>query len=191
MISDDDPSMQQVVDFVTDRVAPGKHSNLAINPNHRTVLTGLKSKKQLSNKKVRKNEKPSKTLTRKQFAELGLYTLPTKSLKYTDMLPLHDMWTQYIRQQLKLYLIGNGEEQRIPEVHEATYDAFSKAVVKADLHGAIIKVAASKCPSLVGQTGIVVMETKNSFKIVSRDNRTRSGYFSSVVISLGCFSRII
>lgn len=157
-------------------MAPGKRSNLNINTQHRIVLTGVKSKKQLTNKKVNKNAKPSKTLTRKQFAELGLYTLPTKSLKYADMLPMHEMWKQYIRQQLKLYLIGDGAEQRIPEVHEPTYDAFSKAVVKADLHGAIIIVAASKCPSLVGQTGIVAMETKNSFKIVSRDNRTRSKY---------------
>lgn len=79
-------------------------------------------------------------------------------------------------QQLRQYLIGDGAEQRVPEVHEPAYDAFSKAVVKADLHGACIKVTASKCPSLVGQTGIVAMETKNSFKIVGRDNRTRSEY---------------
>lgn len=153
---------------------PQKREDVSINLQHRTVLTGLKSKKQLSNKKVRKNNKPSKTLSRKQFADLGLYTLPTKSIKYADMVPLHEIWMQYIRKQLQLYLIGEGDEQRIPEVHDPMYEQFSKAVVKADLHGAIIKVAASKCPSLVGQTGIVAMETKNSFKIVSRDNRTRS-----------------
>lgn len=177
-----DKNLEELVEFVTERVVPQKREDVSINLQHRTILTGLKSKKQLTNKKVRKNNKPAKTLSRKQFADLGLYTLPTKSLKYTDMVPLHEVWLQYIRKQLQLYLIGEGDDRRIPELHEPTYESFSKAVIKADFHGAIIKVVASKCPSLVGQTGIVAMETKNSFKIVSRDNRTRSEFIKLFIV---------
>lgn len=169
-----DKNVEDFVGFITDRVEPGKRQDVSINLQHRTILTGVKSKKQITNKKRKKNQKPSKTLSRKQFADLGLYTLPSKSLKYDDLIPLHEMWLDYIQRQLNSSLVGEEGNQRIPEVHEAGYEAFSKAVVKADFHGAIIEIIASKCPSLVGRTGIVAMETKNSFKIVCRDNRTRS-----------------
>lgn len=63
---------------------------------------------------------------------------------------------------------------RVPEPHEAGYDAFAKLLVKADFHGAVVRVVRSKCPGHVGTEGIVAMDTKNTFKVVGRDNRTRS-----------------
>lgn len=110
-----------------------------------------------------------KTLNRKQSAELGLFTLPTKSLKYYEMIPLNDLWSGYIRQHL-----GLTDGMKAPEPYEPTYDAFSKQLVKSDFHGAIIRVCRSKCPGHVGSEGIVAMDTKNTFKIVSKDNRLRS-----------------
>ena len=47
-------------------------------------------------------------------------------------------------------------------------------LLKADYHGAMVTVSASKCPSLIGQTGIVVMETKNTFQIIRKDDKLRS-----------------
>lgn len=61
-----------------------------------------------------------------------------------------------------------------PSVEEATYDNFSKILVKSDFHGAIVTVTRSRCPSLVGITGIVAMDTKNTFKILGKDNKLRS-----------------
>ena len=37
-------------------------------------------------------------------------------------------------------------------------------------------VARSKCPSLVGFTGIVVQETKNTFNIITKDDQMKSKY---------------
>lgn len=143
-ISIAESKMANIVGFIKERVQPDRREGVSINPQHRTMLTGLKSKKLLTHKKVKKNQKPSKTLSRKQFAALGLFTLPTKSLKHADLVPMHEMWLAYIRRQLKAVIIEEDGGERIPAVHEPGYEAFSKAVVKADLHGASIKVTASK-----------------------------------------------
>lgn len=96
-------------------------------------------------------------------------------MKYSDLVPLHELWTQYIEKQLEPHLKKREDGKlSVPEVHESTYDNFSKTLMKSDFHGAKITVESSCNPSLVGQTGIVAMETRNTFKIISQDNRIRS-----------------
>lgn len=166
--------LDEFVDFVTGLVEPKKRADLSLKRWHKTVLTGTKI--QPPGKKIRqKTKKKSKTLTRSQFAELGMYNLATKSIKYADLLPLHDLWSQYFEKQLQPFIIKHENGRlSVPEVYNNKYDAFSKTLVKSDFHGAKVTVIASCNPSLVGQTGIVAMETKNTFKIVSEDNRVRS-----------------
>lgn len=166
--------LDEFVDFVTGFVEPKKRPDVSVKRWHKTVLTGTKNKP--LNKKVKhKPKKKSKHLTRSEFADLGLYNLPTKSLKYVDLLPLHDLWTQYIEKQLAPH-IKKREDGRlsVPEVDDKHYDNFSKTLIKSDFNGAKLTVVASCNPSLVGQTGIVAMETRNTFKILSEDNRIRS-----------------
>lgn len=153
---------------------PKKRPDVNIKRWHKTVLTGSKIKPQ--NKKVKhKTKKKPKRLTREESTKLGLYNLPTKSLQYTDLMPIHDLWTQYIEKQLDTFL-KKREDGRlsVPAVFENTYDGFSKTLMKSDLHGSIVTVLASCNPSLVGQSGIVAMETRNTFKIISKDNKIRS-----------------
>lgn len=47
-------------------------------------------------------------------------------------------------------------------------------LMKADFHGAKISIDRSKCPSLVGVTGIVIQDTKNTFRVCGMDNIIRS-----------------
>jgi len=69
-------------------------------------------------------------------------------------------------------------------------------LVKADFHGSILtgtsisyhtflrisdqnnSVKQSKCPSLVGLSGIVIHETENTFRIVTRDNKEKRRFLS-------------
>ncbi|XP_032709608.1 ribonuclease P protein subunit p29-like [Lontra canadensis] len=44
---------------------------------------------------------------------------------------------------------------------------------KADLHGALVSVTKSKCPSYVGITGILLQETKHVFKILTKEDRLK------------------
>lgn len=45
---------------------------------------------------------------------------------------------------------------------------------KADFHGAAIKVVRSKCSSLVGVKGIILMDTKGTFQIICKDDTVKS-----------------
>lgn len=166
--------LDEFVDFVTGLVEPKKRPDVSLKRWHKTVLTG--SKIQPPNKKTKqKPKKKPKRMTRTEFADLGLFNLPTKSLKYADLVPMHDLWTQYIEKQLEPFLKTSDDGKlSVPEVYDSKYDHFSKTLVKSDLHGAKITVECSCNPSLVGQTGIVAMETRNTFKIVGVDNRIRS-----------------
>lgn len=170
--------LDEFVDFVTTLVEPKKRSGVSVKRWHNTVLTGTKIQPQ--NKKAKqKTKKKPKRMTRTEFADLGLFNLPRKSLKYADLVPMHDLWTQYIEKQLEPFLKQrDGGKLSVPEVYESNYDHFSKTLVKSDLHGAKITVECSCNPSLVGQTGIVAMETRNTFKIVGTDNRLRSNIHS-------------
>uniref|UniRef100_A0A7N9CWD8 Ribonuclease P protein subunit p29 n=1 Tax=Macaca fascicularis TaxID=9541 RepID=A0A7N9CWD8_MACFA len=47
-------------------------------------------------------------------------------------------------------------------------------LLKADLHGAVISVTKSKCPSYVGITGILLQETKHIFKIITKEDRLKA-----------------
>lgn len=158
---------------MTDLVEPQKRTDLQLKRWHKTALLGTKVKTQ-AQKKKKKAKAKSKQLSRSQLNELGLYTLPTKGLKYVDVVPLHDLWLEYIFNHLRMFLTTVNDQHVVPNVYDSNYDAFSKALVKSDFHGAKITVIASCNASVVGQTGIVAMETKNTFKIVGQDNRVRS-----------------
>ncbi|KAM8710389.1 hypothetical protein ACLKA7_017074 [Drosophila subpalustris] len=155
-----------VKEYLTDLVVPHKRCNVNIIPDHITMLHGSKSKKQISRKR---RAHKSNTLTRKEYAELGLNTLPRKQLKYEQMLSLHKLWRGYIREHL-----GLREGEEVPQVHEKRYDEFSRQLVKMDLHGAILRVLQSKCETLVGLNGICVMDTKNVLKLLGEDDLLRT-----------------
>ncbi|XP_062967890.1 ribonuclease P protein subunit p29 isoform X2 [Cynocephalus volans] len=69
------------------------------------------------------------------------------------------------RRELRLFDI-KPEQQRQPQMIQAK-------LLKADLHGAIISVTKSKCPSYVGVTGILLQETKHVFKIITKEDRLK------------------
>lgn len=39
-------------------------------------------------------------MSRKEYKDLGLYSLPRKTLKYADYKDLNDLWNSYMEQQL-------------------------------------------------------------------------------------------
>jgi len=58
-----------------------------------------------------------------------------------------------------------------------TFDINSKGteeiLLRADYHGCLMKVFQSKCPSYVGVTGIIMQDTKETFKIIDKQNKVR------------------
>jgi ribonuclease P protein subunit POP4 len=122
-------------------------------------------------KKPQKLKKQKKRLSRKELKELGLYTLPRKTLKYFDYLQLNELWVSYMEQQFATSDLKALQAKFNPS--HPHYDQTSSLVHKSDYHGAKVKVTHSKNSSLVGQKGIILIDTKGTFSIIGKDNNLR------------------
>jgi len=59
------------------------------------------------------------------------------------------------------------------------------SLYKCDFHGAHIKVVSSKCCSYVLVTGVIILETKNTFQIIGVDNKLKSKFLKlQIMITL-------
>lgn len=135
----------------------------------KTLVLAAQKNKLRKKKTVRKSKK---ALSAGERRSLGLYRLPKKGLLYSSFLPLHSLWSGYMAELLDLPgLEMTGWEPNLSE--EPRQLQLQTRLCRADLHGALVKVTAALCPSHVGVQGIVVMETKNTLQILSKDNRLR------------------
>ena len=102
-------------------------------------------------------------LTSKEKRKLGLFKLP-KQQSFKSFVPLHNLWKEYMKDVIDF--------SKITEENKAS--SAQQKLLKADYHGALVTVSKSKTPSLIGQTGIIIQETKNVFKIVTRDDKMKT-----------------
>ncbi|EFN80586.1 Ribonuclease P protein subunit p29 [Harpegnathos saltator] len=72
-------------------------------------------------------------------------------------------------------MLGNKSFTSIPKNStDPNWENINQQLIKADFHGAKITINKSRCPTLVGLEGIVIQDTKNSFKICGTDNTVRT-----------------
>ncbi|KAJ2856205.1 RNase P/RNase MRP complex subunit [Coemansia erecta] len=110
-----------------------------------------------------------KTVTAREKRQLKLYDLPKEACRYELFQSLNLMWNEYMEGLLATkqmpgpmgLFVGDGKQRQ----------NMLARLVKADFHGALLEVVRSKCPNFVGIKGIVAQETKNVFKVVTRDDR--------------------
>jgi len=107
-----------------------------------------------STRKRKKHTKP-RHLRAKERKSMNIFQIPLEKIRYSLYRPLHLLWKQYIEDLLR-------------GIKEIT--AQEAKMIKADFHGAIIKVTRSKCPSLIGINGLIVKETENTFVIITRND---------------------
>lgn len=68
---------------------------------------------------------------------------------------------------------GDGDLKLKFDPSHPQYEMTSAILHKSDFHGAKLKVSSSKCASLVGHQGIVLMDSKGTFSVISKDNVLR------------------
>lgn len=112
-------------------------------------------------RKQKEKKKRSRGLSARQRRGLRLFDIRPEQQRYKLFLPLHELWKQYIRD-----LCNGLKPDTQPQIIQAR-------LLKADLHGAIVSVTKSKCPSYVGVTGILLQETKHVFKIITEEDRLK------------------
>jgi len=114
-------------------------------------------------KATKRNRHKKNLLTSVERKKLGLQKLP-KNLKYKSFVKLHKAWNEYIETFLNLDISTSAPNQDILHTHLA----------KADYTGCLLMVTRSKCPSYIGVKGIVILETKNTLKIICADDQLRT-----------------
>ncbi|KAL6067548.1 hypothetical protein STEG23_026333 [Scotinomys teguina] len=127
-----------------------------------------KEAKEHNVQKPKQQKKKSKGLSARQRRDMRLFDISPEQQRYSLFLPLHELWKQYIRD-----LCNGLKPDTQPQMIQAK-------LLKADLHGAIISVTKSKCPSYVGITGILLQETKHVFKVITKEDHLK------VVPKLNC-----
>lgn len=150
--------MSDIIDFLKANVPRDDIPKIEAELKKEFVFTKKKGKEM----KIKNKRKKNQYLSRKEKKELGFFNLPRHSLLYTDHIQLNHMWNDYMHQILEL--------DEVPDIYSKNWESFTQSLYKADFHGSVIKVIRSKCPSYVDKVGICVLDTKNTFKIISENN---------------------
>ncbi|XP_012266877.1 ribonuclease P protein subunit p29 [Athalia rosae] len=122
--------------------------------------------------KHRRRKSTKKTfLTNRKRIALGLNELKNGiNLEYKDALALNEMWLEYMRQMLDVHDFTDLPETPV----KSKFEIMGQHMIKADFHGAKITVVRSKCPSLVNISGIILQDTKCTFRVLGEDNILRT-----------------
>ncbi|KAF9219436.1 RNase P/MRP, p29 subunit [Gyrodon lividus] len=134
-----------------------------------------RAKKERAAKEARrqaeKNRKKTKALGRNAAEAKGLWKLEKNATKFTLFVPLHQLWMGYMSE-----LLGLATPDHSSISHKGKMPSSSSIhakLVKSDLHGSLLTVRQSRNPCLVGLSGIVIHETENAFKIVTRKDQLK------------------
>lgn len=128
-------------------------------------------------KKIPKRNKKKKGLTRKEKCKLGLLRLPKDGWNHEQLQPMRNMWIQYIRELFNW-------NRTAPEVGTTEFANFVTLVNKAEYIGADIEIVRSKVPSLVGKSGTIIMETKNSLQIITPESQLKTILKDAVIFEI-------
>lgn len=108
--------------------------------------------------KEKSSFKRKRHLTCKEKKDLKLFVIPKEGLEYEKLLPMNVLWKNYIKDLLETVQgISNQSE----------------VLLKADFHGCIMKCIRSKSPSYVNIEGIMIQETENTFKVLTKENKVK------------------
>jgi len=130
-----------------------------------------KAEKKKKKKGVVKREK----MGRREAAEMGVWRLRREEARWDAFVPLHRLWLGYMSELLGLTTVDTLGEETAHAMKAAMPSAagMHAKLVKADFHGSIMTTRRSKNASLVGVSGIIVQETENTFKVVTRKDKLK------------------
>ncbi|KJA20510.1 hypothetical protein HYPSUDRAFT_142041 [Hypholoma sublateritium FD-334 SS-4] len=126
---------------------------------------------------VRKKDQERKKLGligKKEARERGVWKFDKKQARFDLFVPLHTLWMDYMSE-----LLGLPPKPSTAPSSEAAAQAMPHAsgmhpkLLKADFHGSLMTVSQSKNPCIVGISGIVIHETENAFKVITRENKVK------------------
>nr|XP_054773145.1 ribonuclease P protein subunit p29-like [Lytechinus pictus] len=128
------------------------------------IMDGIKRKK----KKKRKGggvpqKRGKKRLSYREKQKLKLFDIPEDQQRYELFEPLHQLWLDYMREAV----LAHNPDMKNKNMLESR-------LLKCELYGCILTVTHSKCPAYVGISGILIHETRNTFKVITKENKLKT-----------------
>lgn len=123
-----------------------------------------------------------KSLSSKDKKQLHLFQIPAQSVRYDRFERLHSLWLQYMTDVV-------GADMKDPT--KCKEKVVGEKLLKADFHGCKLRVLRCRNPSLVGKHGIVMMETQETFRVVTPSDFMTTISKRGTVFALDLFGRII
>ncbi|KAJ1607408.1 POP4-like ribonuclease P protein subunit [Cryptosporidium canis] len=156
-----------------------KHSGHAsLNPKLTGITTSIIRMDKVKEDKSLQTEKGQKKLSHKVFKNEGFFDvakeIKVRNLGYSHFIPLHQLWKQYMRGLTESSSAQSGSSMGQGAKGGIRLSQLSQSLSQADLHGSFMTVIFSKNKSCVNVQGIVVKETKETFVIISPDNKVRT-----------------
>ncbi|THV04786.1 hypothetical protein K435DRAFT_835301 [Dendrothele bispora CBS 962.96] len=132
-----------------------------------------REKKEERRKEAKKNKNKNRLImSRKEAKVKGVWRLEKEQARFELFVPLHHLWMGYISELMGLP--QSSSVSGVPTLKDApSAVGMHPKLVKADFHGSLLTVKQSKCPSLVGLSGIVIHETENTFRIITPENKDK------------------
>ncbi|ESO81963.1 hypothetical protein LOTGIDRAFT_198435 [Lottia gigantea] len=150
--------------FLKQTVHSDKKKEKNVPLEHLTVVSEVIENPPKKRKVEKGPRKHRKTMTHKERKKMKLFDIKKEDQIYEKYIPLHNLWKDYISD-----LLYSGDKEKSEGI--LTNDA--QKLLKADLHGAIITVIKSRCPSYIHTTGILLQETRNTFNIITKNNKIK------------------
>jgi len=163
-----DPQRDTILETLLPQVEnPSKLDTIKNKIKGKNVLLDNPESRRLSNRKRKAQANRPLLKEDNTRGEITYSVFIITTCRYEATLPLHNLWCAYIHD---LFVNTHGANLEL-------------ALLRADYHGSILNVTRSRCPSLIGKTGVVLQETLNCFIMVTRENRTISTCSSPIIIS--------
>lgn len=174
-------TLLQSTDLPQDRIdeqyaAKIDHKSLLLHPAKKIPGYDARKVRALKARRLKEAKRKPRPMTSRERKDAAFGQIPKEAQKYELYLGLHDLWCDYIRDVLNMprsTTAANGEQSQrsIPHLRDASV---CERLLKADYHGALVRVTKSKCPSYVRLEGIVVKETRNTFIVCTRKDQCKT-----------------
>ncbi|KAI6122349.1 RNase P subunit p29-like protein [Pisolithus croceorrhizus] len=148
---------------------PAALYNARIKGRHVSLANPVKDRPSKStSKKSSGKTSVTKALIRDRTRKGG-WRLEKEAEKFDLFVPLHRLWMGYMSELLSLSPLSSPEHaSRIPNLA-----SMYPKLVKADLHGSLLSVRQSRNPCLVGLSGIVLYESENAFRVITKTDQVK------------------
>lgn len=123
-----------------------------------TALSSAATKSKAQERQRMRLGLQQKKMSAREKKQLQIFRVPRCAISYAAFERLHQLWLKYMEDIL-------GDDCRRGS------KGLGEKLLKADLHGCQLEVSRSSSPQYVGQCGLVMQETQETFKLVTRENR--------------------